>query len=105
MDEEIIRRVKSYIAKVNQHFGGLKKVYIFGSYAKNNQTTHSDIDIAVIFDDFDESQQFDMQVKMLLLAADIDSRIEPHPILYKHLYTDNPFINEILRTGIAIDIN
>jgi len=36
----------------------------------------------------------------MLLAAKIDSRIEPHPISHEDFNSGNPFVDEIKRTGI-----
>jgi len=40
----------------------------------------------------------------MLLASQIDSRIEPHPISNLDLISDNPFMMEILLTGIELKL-
>ena len=74
----------------------------FGSYAKGNSNQDSDIDLALIFNELDDSKRFDIQVQLMLMASQIDSRIEPHPISFNDLNSGNPFVEEILNTGIEI---
>lgn len=38
----------------------------------------------------------------MLLASQVDSRIEPHPISKTDFYSNNPFVAEIKRTSIEI---
>ena len=47
---------------------------------KVNQQINSDIDSALIFKNLDDSERGGIQVQLMLSAAQIDSRIEPHPI-------------------------
>jgi hypothetical protein len=39
----------------------------------------------------------------MLLAAQIDSRIEPHPISREDFDSGNPFVIEIKKTGIEVE--
>lgn len=105
MDKEIFNTVKPYILKVAEHFQGLTKVYLFGSFAKNKQVVDSDIDIAFIMNNLEDSERFEMQVQLLILASEFDTRIEPHPISNKDFNSQNPFAYEIKKTGIEIEIN
>ena len=52
------------------------KAYLFGSYAKGMADIDSDIDLAIIFEDFPDT--FDMQVQLMKLRRKFDTRIEPH---------------------------
>ena len=54
---------------------GLISAFLFGSYAKNSQRSESDIDIALVFDNLSDSDRFNMQVKLMMIASKIDSRI------------------------------
>ena len=103
MDKEVFNTVRPYIQKVAENFNNLTKVYLFGSYAKNNQVVDSDIDIAFIMNNLEDSDKYEMQVQLLWLASEFDTRIEPHPISNKDFISKNPFAREIERTGIEID--
>ena len=104
MDKNISRIVKTYIHTVLNHQPDLLSAYIFGSYARNNQRDDSDIDIALVIENLTDKDRFDTQVKLMLLASDIDNRIEPHPISNVDLQSNNPFALEILKTGIKLNL-
>jgi len=72
--------VKNYIKSVLQQQPGLISAFLFGSYAQNKQRVENDIDIALVFDNLSDSERFNTQVKLMMLASKIDTRIEPHPI-------------------------
>jgi predicted nucleotidyltransferase len=78
-----------------------KKIILFGSYAKGTPNEHSDIDIAVVFDDYDNTIR--RQVELLKLTRDIDNRIEPHPFREKDFTVNNPLVHEILSYGIVLN--
>ena len=104
MDKNIGRIIKNYIHTVKKNQPDLLSAYIFGSYARNNQKADSDIDIALIIDNLKDIDRFNTQVKLMLLASNIDSRIEPHPISKEELQSNNPFVIEILKTGIKLNL-
>ncbi|MFW6450515.1 MAG: nucleotidyltransferase domain-containing protein [Nanoarchaeota archaeon] len=102
MDKSTDTIIAKYVDLIKEKFTGVEKVYVFGSYAKGKSTDDSDIDIAFIFSNLDDSKRFDIQVQLMILAAQIDSRIEPHPISYDDFDSGNPFVVEIKKTGIEV---
>jgi predicted nucleotidyltransferase len=104
MDKKIAESITNFISLIKKDHKGVEKAILFGSYAKNREKQESDIDIAIIFRDLNDNEKFDLQVQLILLASQIDSRIEPHPISKKDFYSNNPFVIEIQKTGIEIDI-
>lgn len=105
MDKGINRTIKKYIDSVVKQQPGLISAYLFGSYAKNKQQSDSDIDVALVIENLSDNDRFDTQVRLMVLASQIDNRIEPHPISKQDLISNNPFAVEILRTGIKLKIN
>lgn len=75
----------------------LVRIVLFGSYAKGNFHKESDIDIAVVFKDYDNVIK--MQLELMRLRRKIDSRIEPHPFRESEFNISNPFVNEIIKYG------
>ena len=67
-------------------------------YAKLNED--SDIDVAIIINS--DSNVFDLMVELMMLTQNIDLRIEPHPIKVKDFEDGNPFVQEIIETGIKV---
>jgi predicted nucleotidyltransferase len=102
MDQNINRTIAAYLDLIRSQYPGIEKVYLFGSYAKGKFTEDSDIDLALIFNVLDDSKRFDTQVQLMLLASQIDSRIEPHPISQLDFNSGNPFVVEIKRTGVEV---
>jgi len=102
MDKNIDSVVVEYLELIKGKYTNIESAYLFGSYVKGNSTEDSDIDIALIFANLDDSQRFELQVQLMLLAAKIDSRIEPHPISHEDFNSGNPFAAEIKKTGIQI---
>jgi predicted nucleotidyltransferase len=79
------------------------KIILFGSYAKGNYNDDSDIDIAVVLKDY--KNLMDIQLDLMRLRRNIDSRIEPHPFREKDFEISNPIVNEIIKHGQEIQIN
>ena len=99
VEREIIDIVYSYADIVQENLG-YKRLFLFGSYAKGNFHKDSDIDIAFVFDDFDD--RWEMQVKLMRLTHNVDSRIEPHPFRERDFEVSNPLAYEIMEFGKEI---
>ncbi len=79
----------------------IKGVYLFGSYAKGNANEYSDIDLAIVSDNFEGSRFFDKKrINKYLLKTTTDFEI--YPFRTEEFTEDDPFVAEILRTGIKI---
>ena len=101
MDKDKASKIaRNYINFLRKKDPNIKKAYIFGLYVKGTVKEDSDIDLAIIFKNLDDS--FDMQVQLMKLRRKFDTRIEPHAFRESDLHTSNPFANEILNTGIEI---
>jgi predicted nucleotidyltransferase len=99
VNQGIINTVKQFVMLIPEEIG-VKKAYLFGSFAKGKEREESDIDIAVIVEnmpDFFSTQRF-----LMRLRRQVDLRIEPHPIMEKDFNSSNPFASEIEKTGIKI---
>lgn len=102
MDQRTNQSISDFIGTVRKQYANLNTAYLFGSYATQRDRAESDIDIALIFKNLSESQRFDLQVQLMLLASEFDIRIEPHPIAEKDFHYNNPFAAEIIK-GIEIN--
>lgn len=81
---------------------GLKKAYLFGSFARGKEKEDSDIDIALVLENMPDF--FSTQKQLMKLRRKIDLRIEPHPIKEQDFNSLNPFAYEIEQTGIEITV-
>lgn len=102
IDREIMESIEKYIKKISQYYK-IETIILFGSYAKGTENEDSDIDIAIISDDFNDI--IEDGAKLIGLTWKIDTKIEPHPITKKD-YENNstPFINEVMNTGIELKV-
>jgi predicted nucleotidyltransferase len=98
MDKTIDSAVNQYLELIRGLFADIDSAYLFGSFAKGKSTEDSDIDLALVFRDLDDSKRFDLQVQLMLLASKIDSRIEPHPFSLDDFNSENPFAAEIKKS-------
>ena len=98
--KEVFDIANNYLRYLLLHNYKYEKAYVFGSYAKGTFTGDSDIDIAIVFNDLKD--RFSTQVKLLMLTTKFDTRIEPHPIDKKDFNMNNPFVYEIMKSGIEM---
>ncbi|MFP4448867.1 MAG: nucleotidyltransferase family protein [Bacteroidales bacterium] len=96
---EAIKIAKRYADIVSRHYN-VKKVIMFGSYAKGTYREDSDIDLAIILNSVDDL--FKIQVELMKLRTDDDLLIEPHPFDSSDFSPSDPTISEILKNGIEI---
>ena len=92
---------QNYVNNVSKKYE-LTQAFIFGSYAKGNYRSDSDIDVAVVLKNV--PNLFDAQIDLLHLRKDEDLQIEPHPFRDTDFNTDDPFVNEILQAGFELKI-
>jgi uncharacterized protein len=89
-----------YINFLRKEKPKIKRAFLFGSYARGMQNDDSDMDLAIVFDNIDDT--FDLQVELMKLRRRFDTRIEPHVFLESEFNNSNPLAGEILRYGIDL---
>lgn len=100
VDVKILKSINQYINEIKKHYN-ISEVILLGSYAKGKEHADSDIDIAIISEDFEDL--FEIMADLMGLTWDIDARIEPHPIRKKDYdEVSDYFIQEIIDTGIKV---
>lgn len=103
---EVKKIVKKYSENLKKHNVAFDHIYLFGSYAKNNQNETSDIDVAVVsslFDEKNDKKRFENKLKISKLRLDIDLRLEPHGVSKEEFENkDSILAYEIKKTGIEI---
>ena len=97
----IMKQMKDFVSIVNSSGITLRKAILFGSYARNKQTKYSDIDVALVADEFCNVPAED--VKLFMKAMLKYYMVQPQTYNTKDFSPDkDPFVSEILRTGIEI---
>lgn len=99
--KDIIREIKIFVNKLREVLP-VKEVYLYGSFAKGEIHEGSDIDLLII-GDFKE-RFFDRIGKILDLT---DLPVEPLVYTVEEFEelknSGNPFIQEVIKTGIKIN--
>lgn len=95
-----IEQAKLFVADLVSVGYSPERVILFGSFAKGNYHLHSDIDLAVWDSRFTGCKSDDYVPITRLLSKHF--RIELHTFASDETEVDNPFIQEISKTGIAL---
>lgn len=98
MDSRITESIKEFSKHVLKEFS-VKMIVLYGSYANGTQTENSDIDVAIIVDEFD-GDILKANSRLFALVREIDVRIEP--IILELKYDKSGFIDSILKKGKII---
>lgn len=101
IDRDQIEKIAKQYAELVQNEIGICEAYLYGSYAKGTYSEDSDIDIAIVGDNL-TGDTLEDTLKLMRIRRKVDTRIEPHPFKSTDFDLSNPFIQEILNTGIKI---
>jgi len=95
--------ISDYLQKVSDQII-INKVILFGSYAKGQFSSDSDIDLAVFSDDFIGMEPIERFRFLFLQAADYGLDLQPLAFTISDLSEPAGIVAEILRTGQEIAI-
>ena len=103
VDFEAIKRVaEAYACDVREALP-IDKAVLYGSYATGKATLLSDIDVCFFMPDFGGMSRVDIIVKLLDLTDNYKGTyFEPIVFPTSEIERGNPFVREILATGIEI---
>ena len=97
--EKVVGRFIKLVSKEKR----LLTVFVYGSHAKGSAGKWSDIDLAVVSNDFEEDL-FEERIRLMKLAQEIDERIEPVPFRPEDFIGADPLVNEIRKSGVQIGL-
>ncbi len=102
---ELIELINKYILLLNNNDIDVYKAYLYGSYSNNTATEASDIDIMIVSEKYDETDD-EVAGKIWRLTRMVSTKIEPFLIgINKFRMSENsPLIEQIKATGIEIAI-
>ena len=101
---EVIKQIASdYTAEVSRELP-VEKAVLFGSCAKETATEQSDVDICFFLKSFNGRRRVDLVAHILGIGGDRFSNIGFEPIVFEtsEIQRENPFVREILATGIEL---
>ena len=100
---EVIELLKKYVILLNAEGISVNRAFLFGSYSTDTSSESSDIDVMIVSDKYDETD--DVAVgKIWKLTRKINTKIEPFLIGLKKFREDNssPLVSMIKMNGIEI---
>jgi predicted nucleotidyltransferase len=100
VDPKVISIVKAFKKDASKMIK-VDAVYLFGSSARRERQEYSDIDVAVVSPDFTGFSFMDRK-KLGPIVLKHDLSIELHPFRRKDFTRSNPFVWEIIKTGIKV---
>jgi uncharacterized protein len=95
-----IKLAKQYIEMCNKINLPIQKAFLFGSYSKDTAHADSDIDLLLVSDKFRNNSLDNWKMLSPITAKLYD--VEPHPYPVKNFIKGDPFLEEVLKTGIEI---
>ncbi len=101
VNPKINNTILTYIKLLNENNIGVVKAYLFGSYSNGKNKEWSDIDLAIISDKF-TGDNFSDRNMISKITVSVDGRLEPHTFRTSDFNESNPFVREIITTGIRI---
>ncbi|MDR1328666.1 MAG: nucleotidyltransferase domain-containing protein [Oscillospiraceae bacterium] len=99
--EAVTTAAKQYADSVRRNMA-VDRIVLFGSYAKRAADTLSDVDICVFFPTFGDRKRTDVIGDLLKLTHDYDVFIEPIAFPTSEIERGNPFVEEVLSSGVEL---
>lgn len=98
-----IKHIRNFANEIKLSGIHLKRVILFGSYSKNRQHAWSDIDVALVADEFKSIGPVDVQLfsGILIKYPELDIQLRTYNTK-DFTPKKDPFVKEILKTGIEI---
>ncbi len=100
---EVIELLRKYISVLNINGISVYKAILFGSYSTNTATDTSDIDVMIVSEKYDETDD-EAAGKIWKLTRLVSTKIEPFLIGKNKFNSDeiSPLIQQIKEKGIEI---
>ena len=102
---EVIELLKRYILLLNSNGISVYKAFVFGSYSTNTATEASDIDVMIVSEKYDETDD-EAVGKIWKLTRMVSTKIEPFLIGKNRFISDDnsPLIEHIKKQGIELTL-
>ena len=97
----IVKQIKDYIKILNKNGFTIQQAILFGSFVSGEYNEFSDIDLALVSDKF-EGIRFNDRNLIRKYKFTVNADIEPMPFTQADFTKDDPFVKEILETGLRI---
>lgn len=99
-----IKTVTEFARELKQNGVNLRHVFLFGSYAENRQNQWSDMDVALVADEFINFGFEDIKHFVSVLIKKNYYKIQPRTYSTSYFKKGDSFIEEVVKTGVEIKI-
>jgi predicted nucleotidyltransferase len=102
---EVIELLRKFILLLNSNGISVYKAFLFGSYSTNTANDASDIDVMIVSEKYDETDD-EAVGKIWKLTRLVSTKIEPFLIGKNKYISDDisPLIEQIKRQGIELSL-
>jgi predicted nucleotidyltransferase len=101
----VIKRLGQFVTELKSSGIHLRKVILYSSYAKNKQHQWSDVDVALVADEFKGDGFYDVGLFATILIKYNKLLMEPRTYSPAQFASrKDPFVDEIIKTGIEIKV-
>jgi predicted nucleotidyltransferase len=100
--ESAIKLVKDFANEIKQTGLHLRKVILYGSYARNQQNEWSDIDVVLVADEFIGVPVLDLNYFIKIKIKKIYTIIQPQTFSTEYFNQEDPFVKEIKQNGLEV---
>jgi predicted nucleotidyltransferase len=97
---DVLKAVRDFLRALQRSDVRLRAAYLYGSHAAGNARSDSDIDVALVSEDFGDWLADHKRIVGALLAC--DTRIEPVRFRPEEFCDENPLVWEIKTKGIRL---
>jgi uncharacterized protein len=99
--DRVVDIIRRFIKDLENNQIHIAQAILFGSYAAGTYDEWSDIDLAVVSDAF-EGERFRDRNMIRRITLAISSDLEPLPYRPEDFTLDDPFVREVLETGVRV---
>lgn len=99
--DHIRRIIGRYLTSLRDHGFQIQDAILFGSYASGRANQWSDIDLALVSNEF-EGVRFRDKNRIRKITISVSTDLEVLPFNPRDFTPNNPLVKEILDTGIRV---